>query len=82
MKKGDILVFIDEDPNLEYNFDGAFTIGDQYVIKEFGEMHNNKKEYFSWIVIEDDLGRDWEICPSSFITLDDFRNDKLNILGI
>lgn len=82
MKKGDILVFIDDDPDLEYNFDGAFTIGNKYVIKEFGEMYNNKKEYFSWIVIEDDFGRDWEISPSSFITLDNFRDNNLNNIGI
>jgi hypothetical protein len=81
MKKGDILVFVDN-VNSEYNFDGAFTINNQYIIKEFGEMYVGDKEYFSWIVIEDDLGRDWEISPSSFITLDNFRNEKLNNIGI
>lgn len=73
MKEGDIIVFIDTEQ--EYKID--FTIGEKYVIKEYGEMND-----YSWIVVCSDYGQDWELSTKSFKLLSDKRDEKLNNIGI
>lgn len=43
MKEGDRITFIDENKDYE----GCFTIGKKYIIKEFGEMNVGKPDYFA-----------------------------------
>ena len=79
MKEGDRITFIDENKDYE----GCFTIGKKYLIKEFGEMNKRgSKTYFSWVIIDSDGGEEWELYTTSFKSIEDERDELLNKLGI
>lgn len=75
MKEGDRITFIDENKDYE----GCFTIGKKYIIKEFGEMNVGKPDYFAWVIVDDD-NNDWqhELSTDSFKPIEDERDDLLN----
>ena len=74
MKKGMSLMFINQ--VLRNKLITGLTIGNSYVVKDFGTIKT-----YSWIVVDDD-GFETELDYKNFKNVEDAREDKLNLLGI
>ena len=76
MKKGDKVVCIDtnsDNPNIKSNLEKSFTIGKTYTIKMF---------FDDAIMLEDNIGNVRMANSKHFIPLEEWRERKLNNLGI